>query len=105
MSLVRCKECRKEVSIQASTCPQCGIPEPWKSFEEERIEREINDWKKEERRQENLYIQAGKQTFLWWGHKKVRLHVDLANAAQRKVKELREKLYEARDRWQKDNYL
>src|SRR6266481_2412261 len=28
MALKPCRECRKEVSTQAKTCPQCGVPHP-----------------------------------------------------------------------------
>ena len=28
MALTTCKECKKEVSIQAKTCPYCGIDNP-----------------------------------------------------------------------------
>ncbi len=28
MTLKPCRECRKEVSTQAKTCPQCGVPHP-----------------------------------------------------------------------------
>lgn len=28
MALIRCKECGKEVSSSAVTCPHCGVPEP-----------------------------------------------------------------------------
>src|SRR5439155_18591182 len=28
MALKLCRECRKEVSTQAKTCPQCGVPHP-----------------------------------------------------------------------------
>ena len=30
MALVKCKECKKEISSAALTCPYCGIPEPGK---------------------------------------------------------------------------
>ncbi|MBT5469954.1 MAG: hypothetical protein HOK41_05080 [Nitrospina sp.] len=34
MALVNCRECEKEVSDQAETCPHCGIDSP--KFEEEK---------------------------------------------------------------------
>ena len=70
MALIRCKECRRLVSIQADPCPQCGIPQPWKSFEEEQIEQQIEKWQKEEDRQERLYLEAGKRTSYGGGIKK-----------------------------------
>jgi RNA polymerase subunit RPABC4/transcription elongation factor Spt4 len=30
MALVKCKECGKEISSNAVTCPHCGVPEPGK---------------------------------------------------------------------------
>jgi len=30
MALVKCKECGKEISSNAVTCPICGVPEPGK---------------------------------------------------------------------------
>ena len=29
MSLVHCKECGKEISDRALTCPHCGVPGTW----------------------------------------------------------------------------
>lgn len=105
MSLILCKECREKISSQLDSCLHCGVLEPWKSFDEERIEREIASYREEESCQENLYREAMKRTFMWWGHKTVRHHVALANIAQAKATELESKRQEARDAWRKKNYL
>src|SRR5206468_974739 len=28
MALTKCRECRKDVSTEATTCPHCGVPNP-----------------------------------------------------------------------------
>lgn len=30
MALVPCRECGKPISTEAPSCPQCGVPEPWR---------------------------------------------------------------------------
>jgi RNA polymerase subunit RPABC4/transcription elongation factor Spt4 len=32
MSLIACRECKKEISNEALTCPHCGVSEPFKSL-------------------------------------------------------------------------
>ncbi len=96
MTMINCKECRKGISDQADPCPHCGVPTPGVSSEEERLQREIDKWRTEEERQETLYMQAMKNTFLWFGHKKVQYHVGLANEAQSKKNELDNQLFKLR---------
>ena len=32
MALKNCRECKKKVSTEALTCPDCGVPNPTKNF-------------------------------------------------------------------------
>ena len=82
-----------------------GATEPTIGFEERRIRTEIETWQAEEKKQEQLYITAGKERFLWFGEKKVQHHVQLANQAQYKVRQLREQLYKAKDKWRAENLV
>jgi ribosomal protein L37E len=96
MALLACKECGKQVSTEAESCPHCGVPNPTISYEEQRLEAEIDRWAKEESRQADLYIAAKERTFLWFGWKTVDHHVNLANEAQRKKRDLTKQLFELR---------
>lgn len=104
MAMMKCRECRERISTQASPCPKCGDTNPGVSRQEEEIEAQLKKWNDEEKRQERLYIEAGRNTFLWWGHKRVRHHVNLANAAQHEARKIRDKLYEVQRRWSEENY-
>ena len=44
MALINCKECNKEVSDQALTCPHCGITAPGIGDEEVAIELKRNQF-------------------------------------------------------------
>ena len=41
MALKPCRECKKKVSTEASTCPNCGVPNPTKKKTREEAEKEI----------------------------------------------------------------
>jgi len=43
MALVACKLCKKQVYVGVDKCPQCGVPKPGVSYEEERLNREKRD--------------------------------------------------------------
>ena len=43
MALIKCKECGKEISDKAKTCPNCGNPTKSKRFD---IDKEVSTLKK-----------------------------------------------------------
>ncbi len=47
MVLVPCRECGKQISTEAPTCPHCGVPEPWRRVPEKQRQasatRELSD--------------------------------------------------------------
>ena len=55
MSLIKCRECAKEVSSEASSCPHCGCP-----ININNPEKELNDEKQDENKEENMVIEEEK---------------------------------------------
>ena len=53
MALKPCRECKKKVSTEANTCPNCGVPNP--TLELEGLEDLINSTKDSKKKSENIY--------------------------------------------------
>ena len=102
--LIECKECRKDISDKADSCPQCGVPNPAVSYELERLNRELEELENEESRQADLYMKYYNQfdsfplNLLRWNRnkqirEKVDHHVALANKAQQDIQAKSDQIY------------
>lgn len=98
VALVSCKECGKSVSDKALTCPHCGITTPGVSYEEERLEQEIERAEREESDYADRYRRLGSGNFIdrLFNRSQINKFVDLANEAQSRKRELQEQLFALR---------
>ena len=98
MSLIKCLECKKEISNRASSCPSCGYPVSIKEIEYEK-KKEIEKWERAKQclKQFNSMLKTSKEVCLNDELKKEVRNQIIEIGEKKKIKVIKELLEQNKD--------